>query len=135
MIPYAPHHITQQVIPIPTTSVSVAPGGRQLIVSKQLPGELDIFLTDFGNSIDIVANSNFATFRVYVNGGPLPGFDNITSQIAAANLPRHYKPPIGPIKASLIEVWGEMAAAAAGNTVMSAQLMLVGITPGQVPNV
>ena len=125
----------QQLTPIRTSSVSVAPGARQLIVARPLLGDLDSYLTDFGNSIDVLANSNFATFKVYVGGSPLPDFDNLTSQIAPANQPRHYAPAIGPFKANLIEVYGEMAAGAAGNTVMSVQLSIVSVTPGAVPNV
>lgn len=127
--------VVQQLIPVPTKSISLNASQRGLIISQQVPPGLDTFITDFGNSIDVQANANFVTFRVYANGSLIPGFDNLTSQVASANAPRHYRPAIKIGDISLIEVYGEVAAGAAGATVLSAQITLASLTKGRTPDV
>lgn len=112
-------------------SVAVAPGVRALLASVKLAGELVSYLTDFGNSIDVLANAPYATFRVYINGGPLPGFALLTNQVAPATQPLHYFDPILLGGITLIEIYGEMAAGAAGNTLMAVQARGISVRRGE----
>jgi len=126
----------RQIIPVSTTSVSVVTAaGKTLLINQPLPGNLDSYLTDFGNSIDVVANSNFAVFYVEVDGSPVPGFHPIRSQIAPANAPRHYYNPIPLGRRSRLQIYGEIEAGAPSTpTVMSAQITIEAVPPGTHPN-
>lgn len=62
-------------------ALSLAPGtATTVIASKKTPLDLDAYLVYYGNQIDVNTNQNFATFRIRINGSPLPPFDNLTSQ-------------------------------------------------------
>ena len=119
---------------IGTTALTVAPGANGKIDGKQCPLDADVYMTYFGNSIDVIANSNFATFQIRVNGAPFKKpFDQITSQIGAANLPTRFPVPFLLGRGVLVEIFGFMAAGAAGNTVMTTQMGLLYTAPGQRP--
>lgn len=120
---------------IGTTAISLAAASAfTKIDGKQAPLDQDVYMTYFGNSIDNQANANFVTFQIRVNGSPFrPPFDRITSQIGAANLPTRFPTPFFLGKGVLVEIWGSVAAGAAGNTVLSAQMGLLFMSPGDQP--
>jgi hypothetical protein len=128
---------TLQMIAPPTASLSVVTGsGKQPLLTQDLPGNLDAFLTDFGNSIDVIANSSYAVFYVEVDASPVLNFNPITSQIAPANAPRHYKPPLKLGRRSKLRIYCEITAGAPSTpTIMSAQITIAAVTPGEIPNV
>lgn len=123
---------------IGTTSVSVVTGsGWNLIDSRRTPLDLDAYMTDFGNSIDVVGNSAFAKFQIRINGTPYTGLSRtgtITSQIGAANLPTKFPVPFNLGRGVLIEIYGQILAGAPTTpTEMVAQLGLVYVKPGERP--
>jgi hypothetical protein len=120
---------------IGTTALTLAPASPfTKIDGKQAPLDADVYMTYFGNSIDVIANSNFVTFQIRVNGSPFKKpFDQITSQIGAANLPTHFPSPFLLGRGVLVEIFGSVAVGAAGNTVLSTQMGLLYTAPGKVP--
>lgn len=127
--------LVQQPDIIGTTALSFAPGtGPTKIDGKQGPLDADVYMTYLGNSIDNQANANFVTFQIRVNGGPYkPPFNNITSQIGAANLPTRFPQPFFLGRGALVEIFGIVAAGAAGNTQLIVQMGLLYTAPGVAP--
>lgn len=116
-------------------ALSLAPGtATTVIASKKTPLDLDAYLVYYGNQIDVNTNQNFATFRIRINGSPLPPFDNLTSQFGQLTLPTRLPAPQLITRGALVELTGEMGAGAVGNTVMAAVAGLVYVTPGQLPS-
>jgi hypothetical protein len=120
---------------IGTSAISLAPGSAfTLIDGKQCPLDADTYMTYFGNSIDVTANQNFVTFQIRVNGTPYKApFDRITSQIGQANLPTRFPVPFLLGRGVKVEVFGAVAAGAAGNTLLITQVGLLHTAPGVPP--
>jgi hypothetical protein len=127
--------LTQQPDLIGTSAISLAPNSPfTKIDGKQCPLDADVYMTYFGNSIDVVSNQSFVTFQIRVNGTPFKSpFDRITAQIGAANLPTRFPAPFLLGRGVLVEIWGSVASGATGNTSLVTQLGLVYTAPGQVP--
>jgi hypothetical protein len=131
----APGYLTQQPDVIGTSAITLAAATSfTKIDGRQAPLEMDVYMTYFGNSIDVIANSSFVSFQIRVNGSPYKKpFDNITSQIGAANLPTRFPSPFLLGRGVLVEIFGSVAAGAAGNTILSTQMGLLYVRPGQFP--
>lgn len=127
--------LVQQPDLIGTSAISLpANSPFTLIDGKQGPLDADVYMTYFGNSIDVVANQSFVTFQIRVNGTPYkPPFDRITSQIGAANLPTRFPVPFLLGRGVKVEVFGAVAVGAAGNTLLVTQLGLLFTAPGVPP--
>jgi hypothetical protein len=81
-----------------------------------------VILSSLGIAIDPVSNRNYATFRLRVNGVPFFPFQNITSQVGDLTNPTSFEQPLGD--SVNVDIVGEMAAGAVGNTEMAATLQL-----------
>lgn len=136
LLPFAPVKKFQQYPDlIGATAVTFAPGtGPTKIDGKQGPPDADVYMTYFGNSIDNLANANFCSFQIRVNGSPYkPPFDRITSQIGAANLPTKFAAPFLLGRGVNVEIFGTVTAGAAGNTQLIVQMGLLYTAPGVQP--
>ncbi len=116
-------------------SVSVAPGdqGTVITVPQTTTFPYDVWLYYLGLSIDVTANSSFASFQLKYNGALFPPFDTINNQLAPANQPIKFDVPYFMGRGGLVELVGLMAAGATGNTLMVANLGLILMKPGQIP--
>lgn len=115
----------EQPIAVPSTSITVAPGASGVIASVDSGRTrgYKVFLSRLGIAIDPVSNRNFATFRLRVNGTPIYPFQNITSQVGDISNPTTFDDiPLGDSVS--VDVFGEMAAGAVGNTEMAATFHL-----------
>lgn len=117
----------------PNNGVSVAPGGNAVLTSMSADRirESTVYLKSLVTVIDPSTNSPFATMRVRVNGVPFFPFNNLTSQQSAGTLPKTYDPPVLLGIDVTVEVFGEMAAGAIGNTLMVAGFDLLVVPKGE----
>ena len=116
----------------PNNGVSVAPGGSAVItvISRDRIREADVYLKSLVTVIDPSTNANFATMRLRVNGNPFFPFGNLTSQQSAGAIPKQYDPPMLLGTDCEVDIFGEMAAGAIGNTLMVAGFDLVVVPKG-----
>jgi hypothetical protein len=111
----------------PNNAVAVAPGANAQItvVSRDRVREGSVYLKSLVTVIDPSTNANFATMRLRINGIGFFPFGNLTSQQSAGAIPKQYDPPIFLGNDCEVDVFGEMAAGAVGNTNMIAGFDLV----------
>lgn len=117
----------EQLLPLPPAAVSVAAGAAATIVSTA-EGEttgLDVYLSAIGTGIDPVSNKDYATVRLRVNGQRFHPFGAMTSQIGSTTLPQRLSPPVYLGRGVKVDLYGEMAAGATGNTSMAGTLELL----------
>jgi hypothetical protein len=117
----------------PNNGVSVAPGGNAVItvVSRDRTREASVYLQSLVTVIDPSTNANFATMRLRINNTPFFPFGNLTSQQSAGAIPKQYNPPILLGTDCEVDVFGEMAAGAVGNTLMVAGFDLLVVPKGE----
>lgn len=117
----------------PNNAIVVAPGASAQItvVSRDRIREGSVYLKSLVTVIDPSTNANFATMRLRVNETPFFPFGNLTSQQSAGAIPKQYDPPILLGVDCEVEVFGEMAAGAIGNTTMVAGFDLVVVPKGE----
>lgn len=117
----------------PNNGISVAPGGSAVlaVVSRDRTREASVYLQSLVTVIDPSTNANFATMRLRVNGSPFFPFGNLTSQQSAGAIPKQYDPPMLLGTDCEVDVFGEMAAGAVGNTLMVAGFDLVVVPKGE----
>lgn len=117
----------------PNNGVSVAPGASSIIttVSRDRVLEASVYLKSLVTVIDPSTNANFATMRLRINGAPFFPFGNLTSQQSAGAIPKQYDPPMLLGTDCEVDVFGEMAAGAVGNTLMVAGFDLVVVPKGE----
>lgn len=117
----------------PNRATSVAPGGNAVLtlVSSDRVRESTVYLRSLTTVIDPVTNSAFATMRLRVNGNPFFPFNNMISQQSAGTIPKQFDPPIPLGTDCEVDVLGEMASGAVGNTTMVAGFDLEVIPKGE----
>lgn len=117
----------------PNTGVSVAPGGNAVLtlVSRDRIREASVYLRSLTTIIDPSTNAAFATMRLRVNGLPFFPFSNLSSAQSAGSIPKQYDPPIFLGTDVEVDVYGEMAAGATGNTLMVAGFDLEVVPKGE----
>ncbi len=117
----------EQLRAVPPVAVSVAPGAASVICTTD-EGETtgrDVYLSAIGTGIDPVSNKDYATVRLRVNGQQKHPFGAMTSQIGSTTLPQRFNPPIFLGRGVKVDLYGEMAAGATGNTAMAGTLELL----------
>ena len=117
----------------PNNAASVAPGGSAVLssVSRERIREAAVYLRNLTTIIDPSTNAAFATMRLRVNGLPFFPFQNLTSQQSAGSIPKQFDPPIYLGDDVEVDVFGEMAAGATGNTLMVAGFDLEVVPKGE----
>jgi|CXWL01.1.fsa_nt_gi hypothetical protein len=119
--------------PAPNNGISVAPGANAVItlVSRDRIREADVYLKSLVTVIDPSTNANFATMRLRVNQQNFFPFGNLTTQQSAGAIPKTYEPPLFLGTDCEVDVYGEMAAGAVGNTLMVAGFDLLVVPKGE----
>jgi hypothetical protein len=117
----------------PNNGVSVAPGNNAVLNSIDAGRirEAVVYLKSLVTVIDPSTNSPFATMRLRVNGIAFFPFNNLTSQQSAGTLPKTYDPPVLLGTDVSVDVLGEMAIGAVGNTLMVAGFDLLVVPKGE----
>lgn len=106
----------------PNNAVTVAPGASAVLarVESGRIKEATVYLKSLVTVIDPSTNAAFATMRLRVNGIPFFPFNSLSSQQSAGTIPKTYDPPVLLGTDVEVDVFGEMAAGAVGNTLMMA---------------
>ena len=106
----------------PNNAVTVAPGGSAVLarVESGRIKEATVYLKSLVTVIDPASNAAFATMRLRVNGIPFFPYNALASQQSAGTIPKTYDPPVLLGTDVEVEIFGEMAAGAVGNTLMMA---------------
>lgn len=125
--------MAQRTEPAPNNTIAVAPGGNAVLtlVSRDKIRESTVYLQSIVTLIDPTTNANFATMRLRVNGQPFFPLGNLTSQQSAGTTPKYYNPPLFLGVDIEVDILGEMAAGAVGNTNMLAGFDLLVVPKGE----
>ncbi len=125
----------RRALPKPANAVTVAPGASAVILTTEDNETYgyDVYLRALGVDLSPTSNADFAVFRLRVNGKPVRPFEAMTSRIAPSYDPARFVDPIYLGRGVKVDLFGEIAGGATGNSVMVGSFELALASPGESP--